>query len=257
MKNSFFGNSRALLTVMVLAKNAGRIKELVKASLAEGAEAFGMQFEVLCPEERREDVYRELFDCTGDKPVYVTNYRYRNNTGKTDDMLARELLSLAECGADLCDIMGDYFDPQPGEFTDNPNAVEKQKKLIEAVHGKGSKVLMSSHILKYTPAERVLEIALGQQSRGADICKIVTGAETEEQEIENLKIIRMLKHELNIPFLFLSTGKCGIMRRIGGELGCFMYLTVHEYDECAAKLQPLLKDEKIILELLRNDAIEL
>ena len=105
---------------------------------------------------------------------------------------------------------------------------------------------MSSHVLKYTPAERVLEIALEHQKRGADICKIVTGADTAEQEIENLKIINMLKENLKIPFLFLCGGKCGILRRIGGELGCCMYLCVYEYDALAAPQQPLLKSVREI-----------
>ena len=105
---------------------------------------------------------------------------------------------------------------------------------------------MSSHILKFTPAQRVLEVALEHQKRGADICKIVTGAETMEEQIENLRIINLLKEKLQIPFLFLSGGMCHIMRRIGGEIGCCMYLCVHEYDEYATKLQPLLRNMKNI-----------
>ena len=131
-------------------------------------------------------------------------------------------------------------------------AIEKQKELIKKIHDKGAKVLMSSHLLKYIPAERVLEIALEHQKRGADICKIVTGADTMEQQIENLKIINMLKENLKIPFLFLCGGECGILRRIGGEIGCCMYLCVHEYDALATPQQPLLKDVKII-----RDTIEL
>ena len=67
-----------------------------------------------------------------------------------------------------------------------------------------------------------------------------------EQQLENLKIINMLKENLKIPFLFLCGGECRILRRIGGELGCCMYLCVHEYDEFATPQQPLLKDVKII-----------
>ncbi|MDD6484764.1 MAG: type I 3-dehydroquinate dehydratase, partial [Clostridiales bacterium] len=169
-----------------------------------------------------------------------------SNEGKTDDMLAEELVELADCGADLCDVMGDYFDRQPDEVAVDKTAIEKQKELIRKIHNKGSKVLMSSHVLKYIPAERVLEIALEHQTRGADICKIVTGADTMEQQIENLKIINMLKENLKIPFLFLCGGECSILRRIGGELGCCMYLCVHEYDALATPQQPLLKDVKII-----------
>jgi hypothetical protein len=59
--------------------------------------------------------------------------------------------------------MGDYFDRTEGELTMNEDAIKKQMKLIDELHGKGAEVLMSSHVLKYTPAERVLEIALEHQ----------------------------------------------------------------------------------------------
>ena len=107
-------------------------------------------------------------------------------------------------------------------------------------------MLISSHIMKFTPADEVLKIALAHQSRGADISKIVVGAENTEQQIENLRIINLLKERLNIPFLFLSGGECKILRRIGGELGCCMYLCVYEYDNFASPLQPLLQKVKAI-----------
>lgn len=246
MERTFFGHDKSVLTTMIQAKTPERIKELIDKSVPEGAEAFGMQFEQLMPEYRTKEVYKDLFAYAKDKPVYVTNYRHTSNEGKTDDMLAEELVEFADCGADLCDVMGDYFDRQPDEVAVDKTAIEKQKELIKRIHDKGAKVLMSSHVYEYTPAERVLEIALGHQERGADICKIVTGAETMEQQLENLKIINMLKENLKIPFLFLCCGECGILRRIGGELGCCMYLCVHEYDELATPQQPLLRDLKTI-----------
>ena len=246
MKQSFFERDKALLTVMVQADNPDRIKELIDKSSPEGAEAYGMQFERMKPEYRTRQVYCDLFTYAKEKPIYATNYRGAYNNGKTDDMLAEELLELADCGADLCDIMGDYFDRQPDEVAVSQTAIEKQKELIRKIHDKGAKVLMSSHVLKYIPAERVLEIALEHQKRGADICKIVTGADTMEQQLENLKIINMLKENLKIPFLFLCGGECRILRRIGGELGCCMYLCVHEHDELATPQQPLLRDLKTI-----------
>ena len=251
MRESFFENDKALLTVMVQADNPDRIKELIDKSVPEGAEAFGMQFEQLKPEYRTKEVYRDLFTYTKDKPVYITNYRHTTNEGKSDVVLAKELIEFAECGADLCDVMGDYFDRQPDEVAVSKTAIEKQKELINKIHNKGSKVLMSSHVLKYTPAKRVLEIALEHQSRGADICKIVTGADNMEQQLENFKIINMLKEKLDIPFLFLCGGECHILRRIGGEIGCCMYLCVHEYDKLATPHQPLLKNVKIIRDTIR------
>ena len=108
---------------------------------------------------------------------------------------------------------------------------------------------MSSHVLKYTPAERVLEIALEHQRRGADICKIVTRADNMEQQIENLRIITLLKKELDIPFLFLCGGECRILRRIGAKVGSCMTLCVYEHDTLATPSQPLLRDVKTLKEL--------
>ena len=246
MKSNFLKSGQPLLTVMVQADHPGRIKELIDKSLPEGAEAFGMQFEQMKREFRKQAVYQELFSYAGDKPVYFTNYRGGKNEGKTDEQLAEELLELAGCGGALCGVMGDCFDKQPDELAMDQAAIDKQMKLIDRLHEKGAEVLMSSHVLQFTPAERVLEIALEHQRRGADICKIVTGAGTMEQQLENLKIIHLLKETLQIPFLFLSGGECHILRRIGGELGCCMYLCVYEHDEFATQAQPLLKNVKLI-----------
>ncbi len=245
-KKSFFNNGFAVLTCMVQGDNPDRIKELIKKADSQGAEAFGIQFERMDSRYRKAEVYKDLFAFVKDKPTYVTNYRYDKNDGKSDEQLADELLELADCGADLCDMMGDYFDKQPGEMTYNETAVARQKDLIDKLHKRGAKVLISSHIMKFTSADEVLEIALSHQNRGADISKIVVGAENIEQQIENLRIVNLLKEKLNIPFLFLSGGECKILRRIGGELGCCMYLCVYEYDDFSTPQQPLLKKLKAI-----------
>ena len=246
MEYDFLNYEKATLTVMVQANNPTRIKELMDKSLPAGAEAFGIQFEQMLPEYRTPEVYRDLFSYAEGRPSYVTNYRDKQNAGKSDEELGDELVELAECGAELCDIMGDYFDRQPDEVAVDENAINKQIELINKIHQKGAKVLMSSHVMKYTPAERVLEIALEHQRRGADISKIVVGADNREQELENLKIINMLKEKLDIPFLFLSSGECRILRRIGGEIGSCMYLCVYEHDALATPQQPLLKKLKQI-----------
>ena len=249
-KHTFLSYEKPLLTVMVQADNPDRIKELVTASLTEGAEAFGMQFCRMKEEYRNRETYKELFEFARLFPTYVTNYRGVENKGKSDDILSEELLELAECGATLCDVMGDYFDPCEGELTMNEDAVAKQKQLIDELHKRGAEVLMSSHVLKFTPAEKVLEIALEHQRRGADICKIVVGASNMAEQIENLRIINLLKEKLDIPFLFLSGGESHILRRVGASLGNCMSLCVYEYDELATKSQPLLRDMKKIEELL-------
>lgn len=248
---TFLMRERPLLVCMVQADNPSRIKELIKASIPEGAEAFGMQMCKMKDEYRNKETYKELFDFASVHPTYVTNYRrHGSNSKKSDDMLAAELLELAECGATLCDVMGDFFDACEGELTMNGEAVKKQTELIGELHKRGAEVLMSSHVLKFTPAEKVLEIALEHQRRGADISKIVTGASCMKEQIENLRIINLLKEKLNIPFLFLAGGKSHISRRLGGALGNCMSLCVYEHDEFSTKSQPLLCDMKTIRELI-------
>ncbi len=125
-KKSFFNNDSAVLTCMVQGDNPDRIKELMRKSIPQGAEAFGIQFEQMNSEYRKAEIYKELFSCAED--AYICDkLPIRKNEGKSDEQLAEELLELADCGAELCDIMGDYFDKQPGEMTYNETAVKAKK----------------------------------------------------------------------------------------------------------------------------------
>lgn len=247
MRKTFLNCEKPTITAMVQADNPDRIKELIDKCLPEGAEAFGMQFEQMKPEYRTREVYEDLFSYS-DKPIYVTNYRLKYNEEKSDEELAEELLELAECGATLCDVMGDLYDRQPDEVAVSEEAIKKQMELIDELHKKGAEVLMSSHIFKFTSAERVLEIALEHQRRGADISKIVTQADSTEEEIENLRILNLLKEKVDIPVLFLHNGHSRVFRKISGEYGNCMYLCVYEYDEFATSGQPLLADVKSIVD---------
>ena len=211
-----------------------------------GADAYGLQVESLKPEYQNPTTYKKIFSEGGGRPFYVTYYRTKHNSGKTDDQLAEGLVALAESGATLCDVMGDMFCRHPEELTDNEDAIQKQMELIEKLHGSGAQVLMSSRVHKYTPAERVLEIALEQKRRGADVIKIVTSAGNMEQQIENLRITNLLKEQLGAPFLFLSGGKCSLHRKLGTKLGCCMSLCVYEHDALSTGSQPLLSTMKAV-----------
>ena len=250
-ERKFLTKDEPMLVSMVQAYTPERVLELMSRSLEEGAEAFGMQFCRMKSEYRNRYTYKKLFSAAGDIPTYVTNYRQGENAGKSDSELAEELCELAECGATLCDVMGDMFDRQKDEMARDSAAIDRQIELIRRIHATGAQVLMSSHIFEFTPAERALEIAREHQRRGADISKMVVGAESMEQQIENMRIISMLKEKLDIPFLLLSSGECHLLRRIGGELGSCMYLCVHEYDELATSVQPLLCNVKAIRDNMR------
>lgn len=243
---TFLNHEKPLKTLMIQSDHLEYIYDVIARS--PDADAFGLQLEKLPDELCTEENLRRIFAAMN-RPVYVTNYQTSTNKEKTYDQLAEELKMLARCGATLIDVMGDYYCKHPDELTDDPAAIQKQKELIAELHALGAEVLMSSHVLRYTPAERVLEIARAQVERGADIVKIVTKAENAEQEVENLRIVTLLKKELGeTPFLYLSGGDCKILRRCGPMLGCCMWLCVLEHNEYATSTQPRIDKLQQVLQ---------
>lgn len=243
MKKSFLNAGSPFVTEMVQVSTAKQAEYKIRNAIAGGATAIGLQIGCLERQYRTEEIFTTIFAAAENKPIYITNYRDKENQGRRDSELMDELLFGLKCGATLVDLMGDAFDPSPEELTMDEKAIAKQMQFIEEVHKRGGEVLMSSHIKKFRPAERVLEIALEQQRRGADIVKIVTGANTQEEELVNLEICNLLKKELNVPFLFLSSGKYSYLHRtIGPALGVCMWLCFQEYDETTYAGPPLLSN---------------
>lgn len=248
-KPTFLNQNKPLLCCMVITETADEAILTARNAAFDGADAYGYQICRMAPDQRDEAQIRRVLQYMGNRPVYMTNYRHGFNKDKTDEQLGDELVDLAKWGATLLDVMGDYYCRAENELTMDTAAIEKQKRLIDRIHEAGGEVLMSSHVLKYTPAEEVLRIALEQQKRGADVVKIVTAANSVEEEMENLRITTLLKKELDVPFLFLSGGThCRMHRTIGPMLGCVMALCVQRYDARSSKDQPLLRAERMILD---------
>ena len=252
MKLTFLNQTRPLITGMIQKTTPDEMRLCIKNSIADGADCLGVQLECLAKEHKTEESLKRIFAFCGGHPVYVTNYRDGANRGRSDEELMEELLTALRCGGTLGDVMGCTFDPEVDraknyELTMKKDAIDKQMRLIDKIHEMGKEVLMSSHVLAYTPAEKVLEIACEHERRGADIVKIVTAGNSVEEEMENLRITTLLKKELKVPFLFLSGGTHSkIHRRIGPQLGCVTYLAVKEYDCRSVPTQPTVKEAKAI-----------
>lgn len=249
MKQTFLGHKRPLLMAMVAAKTPDSVIPIIRNSIYDGAESFGVGLEALDEQYKTEEEYRRLFDYAEGRPIYATNYRIHTNSGKSDDELAEGLLLAGKAGAALCDVMGDLYAPSPLELTYQPQAVDKQKRLIEKIHSMGGEVLISSHTKKFLEAEKVLEILLEQEARGADIAKIVTRADSEEELQQNMETMLLLKRELRIPFLFLSNGRYCKLQRTLGSLYCAPFLLcVRQYGAFTSFEQPILGAVKKIVE---------
>lgn len=248
-KPSFLSNDHALLTAMVQLGDPESCVTLIRNSAASGAEAFGIQLCYIEQKYKTEETYRYIFSRCGNKPIYITNYRQRENTGLTDDDLAEGMLLGLKAGATLVDVMGDLYDPSPLELTQNPAAIEKQRALIDCIHENGGEVLMSSHTWQYLTPEQILDITKAHEARGADITKIVTCANTEEELLSNFEAMRRMKKELSIPFLFLANGAhCKLQRIVGAYFGSCMVLCVYEYENHTSREQPLLRSAKLVMD---------
>ena len=252
MKPTFLHQNRPLITGMILKDTPDKIRYAVKNAIYDGADALGIQLERLGKEYKTEENYKRIFAACAGHPVYITNYRGRENQNRSDEELAEDLLFALRCGATLGDVPGSSFDAESGmfvglELSAKQSAIDAQMRVIERIHEMGKEALMSSHVNRFLPAETVLEIAFEQQRRGADVVKIVTRSDTEEDMLANLRTTVLLKKELRVPFLFLSSGAYAkIHRMIGPQLGCIGYLAVREHDECAEPTQPTIKAAKAV-----------
>lgn len=247
-KPTFLHQANPLKVAMLHTADPDECVSRVRTALYDGADAFGLQMCSLPVELRTDEVYKKIMRPMGDKPLYVTNYRGAHSEKHTDEERAAELLHVLRCGATLIDVMGDLYDPVPMQLTHDAAAIARQKEFIHQIHEEGGEVIMSSHTGCYLPPKQVLEFAAAQAERGADIVKIVTNADTEEEMHANLEAITLLKRELNVPFLFLANGRYYKMQRmIGPMLGVCMWLCVVEYTPKCTPTQPLLRSVSQVL----------
>lgn len=248
MKPSFLHYPQPMITGMIQKSTPNEVRFAVKNAIYDGADALGIQLCHLKREYKTEEHYRAMFAVAAQRPIYITNYRGRENTGMTDEACMDGLLAALQCGATIGDVMGDCFDRGADkELTYDPKAVDRQKKLIDTIHEMGKEVIMSSHVWRFISAEEVLEIAFRQKERGADVVKIVTASNSDEELMENLRINTLLKNELGCPFLFLSGGTHSKLHRmVGPMLGCVTYLAVHEHDENSVPTQPTIRAAKAV-----------
>lgn len=253
---SYFFNLKRPLPVLMINRSDdfdSTIREIEKGH-QNGAEAFGFCMNALAGQYRTREYLREIFGAMKGKPAYVTNYPNSNAVASlSDDELAEQLILALECGAKLIDIFGDMFCHTPIGITEDDQAVKKQKKFAEFIHKKGGEVLISTHTYKYLPPEDVLRIAHLQAERGADIAKIVTNADTEEELRNNFDILFILKREIPCDTLFLCNGEKSYLHRRFGPIiaGSSMFLCVNEDEK--GNSQPPIKTVKNLIRFSYTD----
>jgi 3-dehydroquinate dehydratase type I len=144
----------------------------------------------------------------------------------------KELLKAAAAGASIVDI--EYRTPDLSGIV----LLIKEK----------AQCLLSYHDFVQTPSyDTLVEIASGQIRAGADICKIVTTAQSLEDNITVLKLINRFPEIRMVAFAMSETGRISrILSPLAG--GYFTYACIEAGRESAAGQIPV----KELNELYRN-----
>ena len=146
-----------------------------------------------------------------------------------------KLLAAMELGADIIDI----------EL--RTNNLEKIIKLIQ----KRTRCLLSFHDLEKTPPfDELKRVVQRQLKAGADICKVVTTAQSIE---DNWSVLQLVPDFPGVKLISFAMGPWGIMSRVlcplvGGE---FTYASIKTGKESAPG-QPTVSDLLTIYEMLRE-----
>jgi len=148
-----------------------------------------------------------------------------------------ELVKAAELGASIIDI-----EMETENLTEAITVIKKKAKC-----------LLSYHEMNKTPSpDKMREIVQGQMEAGADICKVVTTAQSFEDNLTVLKLIADFPQTKMVSF---AMGPLGLASRILCPLigGDFTYASIEEGKESAPgqitvnqlkKIYEMVADEK-------------
>lgn len=206
-------------------------------------------------------------------PILALNYNRTVNwedCGLTEEERVESFLRAVEAGAAGVDMQGYTFHApskkefcgednysftkgNPKEVVTDPVIISKQSEFIETVHSKGAEVLLSCHPGIAMNRTQVVELALFLEKRNPDIIKIVTPATNEDEMLEAIKTMLLLKKEVKTPVSFHANGKFGGLTRIlNPALGGQIAFCVNRFSESSTMEQLDLKTAKTVIENIKR-----
>lgn len=251
MKPTYLNQPFPVISAIMGGQTPNEVIAEARNAEVDGARGITVDLAHFRAEYRNEAAFRSVVEAVNLPFLF---YLYRNDQhGNADDDTRQEvLLTAAEAGASMIDVMGDLYDPSPLELTRQPHAIDRQKRLIDRIHALGADVVMSSH-MPTTPrsGEQVLEHLLAQKARGADVMKIVTAANTAEELTEAIRTTLLLHRELGAPFIHLCNGAFSKPHRLlGPALGVSIAFGITRYEPLYGMHQPTLQSMKAVLDNL-------
>lgn len=228
----------------------------------DGAHAFNLHLSRLEPQYLTHEHLSTIIAATA-RPVIVLNYR-NNGHIPDEERVAKQLIAI-DAGAAGVDVPADVFDPEhadwngrtPGflpdgpaqELSTDPGVIERQRALIDDIHARGAQVMMSSHTRVVMSPEQVLTHARAMAERGPDMVKIVSACLNEDQMLDALRAITLLRKELGVPFLYQCHGQHGKLTRVVGPmLGSMLVFCNQRFTAETFSEQPLINSMRKVFQ---------
>lgn len=252
MKPSFANLPKPFIASVITESDPDSCIAAIRNSEYDGAHAFDLHLRSLEQQYHNTHDLGRIIKSTS-RPMLMINYRSNEHWAgqASDEDRVESHLMAVKAGASACDIMGDMYDPSPLEISYKPEAIDKQKRLIDKIHKMGSEVLMSSHTWVSMNTEQTIEHMKALESRGADMVKIANAVDSEEELLEAFRTTVELKKELNVPFVHICMGEFGkIHRFVGPLLGSSLIFCVQQYTQRGHKEQPLVRAAKAVFDNL-------
>ena len=225
-----------------------------------------------CLEELTEENVKRIVS-SSKLPILALNYNCKydwSHAGFDEQARTDSLLLAAKAGAAGVDMQGYSFDVRskdgffgedkysftkgnPKEIVTDSEIISKQCDFIEKIHLQGAEVLLSCHPGIAMSCEQVVDLALFLEKRNPDIIKIVTRADNEDELIESIKTMSVLKRELKTPVSYHAAGPAGSLSRIINPiLGGQIIFCVDRYSESSTMEQLDLKTVRSIIDNMKK-----
>lgn len=255
---------------VVRARSTAEAIAEIKNCMYDGADMIDLHLS--CLENNEVDTLRKIVD-SSKLPILALNYNKTAgwaDCGFTEEDRVDSFFKAIQAGVAGVDMQGYTFHApsqkafcgedhysftkgRPKEVVTDPAIIAKQCEFIEQVHDMGAEVLLSCHPGIAMDSTQVVELALFLEKRNPDIIKIVTGASNEEEMLESIKAMLLLKKEVKTPVSYHANGKFGGLTRVlNPALGGQIAFCVDRFSENATMEQIDLRTAKAVIEHLQK-----
>jgi 3-dehydroquinate dehydratase I len=218
--------------VSIPPKTVDEALELIQEAEAQNADLIEVRLDSLT----KHDKISEIPKCTT-TPLIATNKSLEQHGGFSGTEPERQKI--------LVDAANSGF-----EYVDVDLGTLKQKELIREIHDAGAKVIVSFHDFQKTPELQQLENVLDEEvSLGADVCKIITTAQTMKDNLTALGFVS--KASKNVKLVCFAMGDLGAHSRLVSPVfGAFFTFASLDEKRKTAKGQLTIKEMRLAYDAL-------